>query len=109
MPRTSPEPTSLEEIGARLQLTREALGRTQVMMAKLMGSVTNGQAWENYESGRRRISIDHALKLCQTCRLTLEWIYQGQSHGLPPDLRGDIEQLMVRRSSNQRTSKRSRS
>jgi len=108
MPRTPPDPTALEEIGIRLQLTREALGHTQVMMAKLMGSVTNGQAWENYESGRRRISIDHALKLCQTCRLTLEWIYQGQLQGLPPDLRASIEQLMVRREGHL-TNRKSRS
>ena len=107
MPRRSPEPSSLEEIGARLRITREALGHTQVMMAKLMGSITNGQAWENYENGRRRISIDHALALCQTCRLTLEWIYQGQSHNLPPDLRAEIERLMVRR--DQPTTRKSRS
>ena len=107
MPRRSPEPSSLEEIAARLRITREALGHTQVMMAKLMGSATNGQAWENYEAGRRMISIRHALALTQSCRLTLEWLYQGQAHNLPPDIRQEIERLMVRR--DQPTTRKSRS
>jgi len=34
----------MEEIGRRLSLTRQALGHTQVMMARLMGSASNGQA-----------------------------------------------------------------
>ena len=87
MARRTPDPTSQSEIGARLAVTRQALGYTQAMMSKLMGSATAGQAWENYEAGRRRISINHALKLCQTCRLTLPWIYQGQMTDLPPDRR----------------------
>jgi transcriptional regulator with XRE-family HTH domain len=92
MARQKPDPSSLSEIGARLGLTRKALGYTQAMMSKLMGSATAGQAWENYESGRRRISIDHALTLCRTCGLTLDWIYQGQMHHLPADIRDKIQQ-----------------
>ena len=64
------DPTSIAEIGARLELTRQALGLTQVMMGRLMGAVSNGQAWRNYESGKRRISIDHALAL------TRSWAYR---------------------------------
>jgi DNA-binding XRE family transcriptional regulator len=94
--RRNPDPTSSAETGARLALTREALGHTQVMMAKLMGSATYGQAWENYESGRRRMSINHAIKLHQTCGLTLEWIYLGQMHNLPPNLRKKIQKLLLR-------------
>lgn len=81
MARHKPDPASSAEIGARLAMTRRSLGATQAEMAKLMGSVTNGQAWSNYESGRRCISIGHALELCRTCGLTLDWIYQGKGRG----------------------------
>jgi transcriptional regulator with XRE-family HTH domain len=94
MARRGTDPTSALEIGSRLALTRTALGYTQATMARLMGSATAGQAFANYESGLRRISLDHALKLCQTCGLTLAWIYQGQMHTLPPDLRDKIQHLL---------------
>jgi transcriptional regulator with XRE-family HTH domain len=93
-PRRSSDPTSQVEIGARLALTRSALGYTQAMMSKLMGSATAGQAFANYESGLRRISINHAIKLCQTCGLTMDWIYQGQMQNLSPDLRAKIQELL---------------
>lgn len=94
MVRRSADPASLPEMAARLALTRRALGHTQAMMAQLMGSTTAGQAWENYESGRRRISIGHALALCRTCSLTLDWIYQGQLHTLASPVRDRIEELI---------------
>ena len=94
MARRSADPTSMEEIGRRLLLTRQALGHTQVMMARLMGSASNGQAWANYEAGTRRISIDHALELAKH-GVPLDWIYQGQTINLPPALREKIQQLML--------------
>ena len=94
MARRSRDPTTLNEIAERLALTRRALGYTQVTMARLMGSATVGQAWENYEAGRRRISIDHALALCRTCGLTLAWIYQGQMDSLPKSLYDKIQQML---------------
>ena len=89
------DPTSITEIGRRLELTRRALGFTQVAMGRLMGAVSNGQAWQNYEAGTRRISIDHALALCRNCSVTLDWVYQGQLVNLPPALRDRIQQLMA--------------
>lgn len=94
MARHSTDPSSVEAIGNRLALTRQALGYTQATMAKLMGSTTAGQAFANYESGLRKIAVTHAIKLCQTCGLTLEWIYLGQMHNLPPDLRIRIQDLL---------------
>lgn len=94
MARRGTDPTSVVEIGLRLALTRAALGYTQATMARLMGSATAGQAFANYESGLRRISIDHAIRLCQTCGLSMDWIYQGHMHSLPPDLRDTIQKLL---------------
>jgi hypothetical protein len=45
-----PDPTSLLEIGARLGVTRKALGLTQAEMDRRMGSaLTNGQTFNVYE------------------------------------------------------------
>lgn len=80
--RSIPDPSSTEQIGQRLRLTRAALGHTQATMAGLMGSSTGGQAFANYEAGDRRISVNHALKLCATCGLTMDWIYRGDLESL---------------------------
>jgi len=84
----------MEEIGRRLLLTRKALGHTQVMMARLMGSTGNGQAWHNYEAGLRRISVDHALELAKH-GVALNWIYQGETTNLPDALLQKIQRLML--------------
>jgi DNA-binding XRE family transcriptional regulator len=66
-----PDPTSFAEIGARLVMTRKALGYTQTMMGRLIGP--DVQIWENYETGRWLIPIDHALALC-SYGISLDWI-----------------------------------
>ena len=89
-------PTSPQQIGQRLALTRRALGRTTTEMCRLIGSSTGGSAWTNYEMGIRRIGLDHALALCDTCGLTLEWIYLGEIKNLRPDLQTAIQQMLAR-------------
>lgn len=89
--RNAKDQTTAAAIGARLKIARQALGYTQATMAKLMGSATAGQAWENYEAGRRRISMDHALALC-VLGLSLDWIYRGVMDGLSTELRQRIEE-----------------
>ena len=87
-----PDPTSLLEIGARLAVTRKALGLTQAEMDRRMGSgLTNGQTFNLYETGRQRIPTHHARALCRTCNITLDWIYRGQMHSLQPDICAKIE------------------
>ena len=106
MVRRKPEnPTSLTEIGHRLALTRQALGYTQATMGKLMGASAGGQAFQNYEAGRRRISIGHATKLCQTCGMSMDWIYLGHMHSLPPELRDKILEHVAPRGPYQTTLK----
>lgn len=41
------------------------------------------QAWNNYETGRRRISIDEAMKIVAKTGAGLDWIYRGLEHTLP--------------------------
>lgn len=71
------DPSSVEAIGRRLLQTRKVLGLTTTEMCRHMGSTTTGSAYSNYEMGKRRISLDHALALCKL-GLTLDWIYRGQ-------------------------------
>ena len=73
MPREPVTSKELREIAERLRITRDAFGYTQGFISRLIGSTTeSGQAWENYESGRRRISLNHAMALCRKCGLTLD-------------------------------------
>lgn len=42
-------------------------------------------AWNNHETGDRRISVDAAIQLCNHFRITLDWIYRGELYGLPAE------------------------
>jgi transcriptional regulator with XRE-family HTH domain len=106
MKRSRGDPTSPAEVGARLALTRQALGYTTTTMCRMMASASHGSTYSNYESGIRRISLDHALELCKRCRLTLAWIYQGELDTLPADIRNKILALLP--NGNQHTSRKSR-
>ena len=67
-------------IGYRLTLTREVLGKGQQDFADAAG--INASAYNQYERGKRRISVEHAHKLCDHYHLTLDWIYRGDISGL---------------------------
>jgi transcriptional regulator with XRE-family HTH domain len=90
---TKPDPTSSAEIGARLVLTRKALGYTQARMARLIG--VDGQTLVLYEAGRRRIPANQALKLA-AYGIPLEWIYEGRMANLHPHVRAKIRELTKR-------------
>lgn len=85
----------LEEIGARLKLLREAMQMEQAAFARLVG--IEPQAWNNYERGFRRISIDQAKKLCATTGVSLDWIYRGIAAGLPINLAAALQDRARRR------------
>ena len=83
-----PDPNSLLQIGARLAVTRKALGLTQAEMDRMMGTAnTAGQTCNIYEIGAQRIPIHHALALCRTCNITLDWpslVRPGRSDARAP-------------------------
>lgn len=77
-------PTSLRAIGHRLLLTRQAVGLAQTdfcARAKIKPNTYN-----QYERGRFRPTIDNAIALCETYKLTLDWIYRGDPSGLRYEL-----------------------
>lgn len=40
--------------------------------------------WNPFEKANRRISLDVALKVCQKTGASLDWIFRGLEHTLPP-------------------------
>lgn len=81
--RDQAAPESREQIGARLVLTREALGIAQKdMAAKMAISATR---LEGYESGRNLLKPDVAvlfIRAVPEAKLDFNWIYHGDLDGL---------------------------
>ena len=80
-------------IASRLKLTREAMGHSQAKWCKLIG--VTPQAWNNYEKGFRRISVDQAIEVCDATRVSLDWIYRGMLAGVRHELAMAIQQLQL--------------
>ena len=76
--------TEHDAVRRRVVQLRKAMGFTQATMGRLCGM--NATTWNNYEKGVRRISIDMAIKLCQTTGVTMDFIYRGEMRGLQHDL-----------------------
>lgn len=85
---------SKEAIAERLTLTRVALGYEQ--QATFCAALDDGmtpQRWNNYESGRDRLTLNVALLICRRFHVTLDWLYRGDPSGLPLRLVNAIEEL----------------
>lgn len=82
-------PSSLQAIAARLKILREALDLNQASWCRLIGVETN--TWNNYERGRRRISVDEARRVRTSTGATLDYIYEGDAGALPVQLAMKIQ------------------
>ncbi|WP_315759176.1 MULTISPECIES: helix-turn-helix transcriptional regulator [unclassified Bradyrhizobium] len=80
------------EIGRRLRRTREAMKLNQAMFCRLVG--IQQQAWNNYERGTRRISLDQALRVCKVTGVSLDWIYRGLAAGLPVNIINGLQEQL---------------
>jgi transcriptional regulator with XRE-family HTH domain len=80
----SKEPVKAETIGERLVRTRKAFGMPQNAFAESDG-IRRG-TYTQWELGVRRPNLDDAIRLVETYRLTLDWIYLGIPSGLPPQI-----------------------
>lgn len=84
----SPEwgmPESNKSLADRLKSTREALGVTPAEVCKRLKVGAN--AWSQYESGTRRITVQVAIRFCAEYGLTLDWIYRADPSRLPHEVR----------------------
>ena len=75
------EMTSYKDIGQRLGRIREALELNRRQMAEIAD--VSERTWSDFESGKRRISLDAAIRLSEECGLSLDWIYFGRPDSLP--------------------------
>lgn len=84
---------SARSVARRLELTRLALGaKDRQTFARSIG--ISPQGWSNVTGAApKRIGIDTALTMCKRYGVTLEWIYRGNTYGMPGDLVGKIEEL----------------
>ena len=66
-------------------MTREALGIKPADVCKRIKVGRN--AWSQYESGERRITLRVAIKFCEEYGLSLDWIYRADPSKLSNDIR----------------------
>lgn len=78
-------------IGQRLDLTRLALGLSQVDFCRRAGIAPN--TFNQYKSGKNRPVLDEAYEICDAFNLTLDWIYFGDPSGLRYELASAIAAL----------------
>lgn len=80
----------VEVVQKRLKLTRLALGHTIARKYAEDAGLTE-TSYNNYEK-HSRIGLDGALALCETYNLSLDWIYFGDTAGLPGSVLGKLQQ-----------------
>ncbi len=73
----------------RLRLTRAALS---VVDQREFGEAAGLEQslYNRFETGKRLLTLQAAMKLCARYSLTLDWLYRGDPSGLPYKLHGDI-------------------
>ncbi len=80
-----------ESVGYRLRLTRVAIGvldggRPIAQGAFAEAAQLQPNTYNQFEQGRRLISVQAALQICDAYGITLDWIYAGDPSGLRYDL-----------------------
>lgn len=79
------------DVGRRLSLARRALGLQQQEFAARAG--LSQPQYSQFETGKRRLTIEAAIKLCHAYSLTLDYLYLGEPSGLPHRLWLAINQI----------------
>jgi transcriptional regulator with XRE-family HTH domain len=81
-------PIDLRQIAARLTLLRKALRLSQAELCRQTEIAPN--QWNQFETGKRRITLEVAAKLKERYGASLDWIYVGDSAGIPQALLGQL-------------------
>jgi transcriptional regulator with XRE-family HTH domain len=92
MRRPKLDPRTLPMIALRLRATREAVGMSQIELCRHVGIQPN--AYNQWEKGHGRPSLEHAFKLVNALGITLDWIYLGNLDGVPHGLASRIAARM---------------
>lgn len=89
----NPTPRNLDAIAARLRATREAFGLGQNEFARRAGIASN--TYNQYEQAKNIPRLDFANQLCDTYGITLDWIYRGDTSGLPLQIANLLSKVKI--------------
>ena len=76
------------DVARRLRETRQALSADQQSFGE--GAGLSQPQYNQYETGKRLLSLKAAIALCSRYLLTLDWLYRGDPSGLPYNLHNKI-------------------
>ena len=78
-----PEDTGVlaQDVARRLAAARKALGLDQDEFGA--GGSLSQPRYNQYETGRRLLTLAAAIALCDRYNLTLDYLYRGDPSGLP--------------------------
>lgn len=79
----------MDAIGRRLALTRQVLDLQQNEFCERAKIAPN--TYNQYEKGKKRPSVENAIRLCESYHLTLDWIFRGDPSGLRYELADAIK------------------
>jgi transcriptional regulator with XRE-family HTH domain len=88
MTKPLPPNRTFEAIGKRLRAFRDLTGLSQKEFAARAGILDT--TYNQYERGVSQPKIEYAYALCDTYGLTLDWIYSGDTAGLPYRIASDL-------------------
>ena len=71
------------ETGLRLQRIETASEKTGAVLARLSNNRIPANRWSEWRQGKRLITIESAIELCGITGVTLDYIYRGDTSGLP--------------------------
>jgi DNA-binding XRE family transcriptional regulator len=95
---TKREDAKLQEVAKRLRALRKATGNTSARMAQLCN--ITAQRWHAWEKGLYLPDVIVMIQLCERFRLTLDWIYTGDTTLLPGKLEKEINAILAREKQN---------
>lgn len=70
-----------KDVARRLLRSRRALALDQEVFGD--GAGLSQPRYNQYETGRRLLTLAAAMALCERYNLTLDWLYRGDPSGLP--------------------------
>ena len=82
----------VESIARRLVAARLAAGMRPIDLAEASGVARNTIA--NWETGAKRPSVDQIAFVLPILRITLDYVFFGDTGALPWDVRGKIENIL---------------
>lgn len=80
------------DVARRLRLVRIALG---IQDQRDFGEAANLEQslYNRFETGKRLLTLQAAMKLCERYGITLDYLYRGDASGLPYKLHNTIRDL----------------